>query len=82
MLDAYLAYLSAHPWHKRTFLKMSPEHLRTITDFIARNGGLTTEPFELAVNRLYIDQLEKPKKWKEISEFLSIYNTWRKTNKG
>lgn len=67
--------LKAHPWHKRTFAKLSSEELGLCLSFLEENAALPREEFEKAVNRMFLDSVVKPKRWTMVLELLSLSNT-------
>lgn len=60
------------PWYSRLAKKLTEKDLLKIDGFIAENGDLPIAEWEFKLNRLFLDQIEKPKNWALIMEFLMI----------
>lgn len=67
--------LRDHYWLKKSFKKLSKEEILLTREFIQDREHLNEEGFELAVNRMFLDQSVKPKNWIVISELLSNCNS-------
>lgn len=67
--------LAAHGWLKSVFKKLTAEERQIAEDFIRENDALDKGAFELRINRMFLDRLEKPKHWKEILELLTCANS-------
>ncbi len=67
--------LRAHPHHKKTLGKLGSSDRDVMLKFIKENATLSRDDFEMKVNRLFIDQTDKPPKWAYIMELLSIMNS-------
>lgn len=61
--------LQFHPWFKKAFKKLNDKEKKIALDFIANHNHLDKGSFELAINRMFLDQ-EKPKNWSIILELL------------
>lgn len=72
--EAFLR-LSDHAWLGKSYNKLTPEDERLCLDFIKANGYLDKDGFDKAVNRMFLDKVDKPKNWKIICELLSCANT-------
>lgn len=71
-----LSETQKHPFLKRLFKGMKSDDVSMIVNFIRESEGLEVNEFEKKINRLFIDKGDlKPRKWKEISEVLSVVNT-------
>lgn len=67
-----------HPWiGKKLMNRLSFEDKEIILKFLDENLSLDPSQFELKINRLWMDQKDKPKRWKEILEILSNMNSKR-----
>jgi len=66
--------LATHPWLKKCHAKLTDDEKRLATDFITANDSLNKSQFEMAVNRMFIDQKNKPKRYAIILELLSCAN--------
>jgi len=64
-----------HPMISRLHKRLKIEEKLMIHDFIMDFGEMNNEQFEIKINRLFLDQTEKPKHWKEILEVLSCINS-------
>lgn len=64
-----------HPWFKKLVLKLSASDKDMITKFIAEKDHLTKADFEFAINRIFLDKKDKPKKYKEILDVLCCVNS-------
>jgi hypothetical protein len=73
-LAAYRS-IQSHPWLGRSWQKLSETDRQAVLSFIEAFKDLDIGPFELKINRLFLDQPEKPRRWKEISEILTCINT-------
>lgn len=73
-LAAFKAY-EKHAWLGRVFRKLSPEEMQIAVGFFEKNAALSKGDFEYAVNRAFLDQVEKPKHYKEILELLTCANS-------
>ena len=67
---AKLKALESHAWFGRVYKKLSQADLRLCVEFIAANEGLDAGAFEKAVHRMFLDKLDKPRRWVEITELL------------
>lgn len=65
--------LKTHPWFKRLFKRVKPEHEQLILSFIAANDCLNKNDFEAAVNRMFLDK-PKPKNYEIVLELLANAN--------
>jgi hypothetical protein len=73
-IQAFEAY-QAHPWLKKVYRKLTVEELSFVFAFLKENAGLDKGAFELKVNRLFLDQPNKPKHYREILELLTCSNS-------
>jgi len=74
-----LTELKSHPWLGRLFKKLTKSDEHLINDFISKNIGLDKSSFEIEINRLFLDK-ERPKRFNEICEILSCFNSRRFTS--
>lgn len=77
-LKKNLKELEIHPWLKRLFQKLTKEDRERINKFIDTYGDDSPVGFEIRLNRLFMDQPEKPKRWKETMEILTNLNSMTK----
>jgi hypothetical protein len=50
------------------------DEIKLMADFICKNHSCDKGEFELRVNRMFLDNPSKPKRWAEIMEILSSCN--------
>lgn len=62
-----------HPWLKKSYKKLNVEELQIAENFITKNATTKKDEFELAVNRMFLNQ-SKTKHWSIIVELLSCCN--------
>lgn len=67
--------LGQHPWLSRVYNKLKPAELQLAREFIIAQGEASKGAFELAVNRLFLGGVEKPKNWTRILELLTCANS-------
>lgn len=72
-----LEEIAIHPWHKRIWGKLGEIDRLFIERFALEHFSKDRNAFEMKVNRVFMDQPEKPKRWKEILEVLTVYNSRR-----
>jgi hypothetical protein len=71
-----IAYISTHPWIKKSFAKLNKADIDFIIAFF--NRDITNRDDAMLIcNRLFMDQVNKPKNWKIISELISCGITFR-----
>lgn len=75
--ERFERYISNHAHYKKLWRTLKLPDLVIITSFIENNSHLEKDSFEYKLNRLFLDKIEKPKKWSLIMEFLSTFNNWR-----
>lgn len=63
--------LRKHPVINKMFKKLTKSELQFCTDFIMECSDLTDAQFIAKANRLFIDQKEKPRNWKDIADLMS-----------
>ncbi len=63
-----------HGWLKRIYKKLSAKDLELAEQFILEKDSLDQNEFEMAVNRMFLDQPSKPPKWTLICELLANSN--------
>ena len=66
---------STHAWFKRVFKRLSKEEIRLAENTLIANDFKDRDAFESFCNRLFLDEANKPKHWKEIVELLSNANS-------
>jgi len=62
--------LSKHAWFKRVWKKLNDTDIEFSLNWIREHDHLNKSEFEFAVNRMFLDAKDKPKRWVEISELL------------
>lgn len=67
--------LKNHAWLGKQYKKLTKNDIKLATVFIKEKNHLSKNDFELAVNRMFLDNSNKPKNWKIISELLCCTNT-------
>jgi hypothetical protein len=67
--------LKTHPWLSKAFIKLSKQEIQIATEFIHSNQLLSKGDFEFAVNRMFLDQANKPKNYSIILELLTCCNS-------
>lgn len=67
--------LKTHPWLSRIYARLRGEDVAYARDFLGRHTALAKGDFESAVNRMFMDNPAKPKRWKEIQELLLCANS-------
>ena len=66
--------MTQYPYAKHA-QKMTAREREIVTTFIAENDALYRGAFELKVNRMFLNQPEKPKRWVTICELLTVANS-------
>jgi hypothetical protein len=69
-----LGELPGHPWLSRVWSRLTTQEIATIVAVLAEHQALEYGPFEMMVNRLYLDR-PRSGHWKEISELLTCLNS-------
>lgn len=64
-----------HAWLKKSYSKLSNTSIELAEDFLRINESLNKDDFEFKVNRLFLDNSNKPKEWVVITELLSNSNS-------
>lgn len=59
-------------WYGRLIQKLRPIEVGYVTQFIQLNQHLGLSEWEMAVNRMFIDKPDKPKRWTLIMEILTV----------
>lgn len=72
---AHFESLKEHAWHGRVFGKLTEDEVRRARAFLDANEALSKGDFELAVNRMFLDDPKRPKYWAIISELLLCSNS-------
>jgi hypothetical protein len=72
--DQFHSYKN-HPWLCRVFKKLTKADVLFCETYLAENDHLTKDDFQLKVNRLFMDDRNPPKAWKEIKELLTCTNS-------
>lgn len=65
------AALASHPWHAKRLAKLRPPERAFAESFIAAHGGASADDWQLRVNRLFLDDPQKPKNWTLIIDLLA-----------
>lgn len=73
----HLNWASSHPWFERLYLKLKKDDIKIMVDFLEMNLNLNKGDFEFKLNRLFLYNPNKSKRWKEISELLMVINSNR-----
>lgn len=60
-----------HPWNHRLFKKISKSDIQIIEDFFNSQNESDKDKYFYNLNRFFLDNPDKPKNWKFISEILS-----------
>lgn len=64
--------LSAHPFYRKLFVRLTQNEKDVISKFLTENKHLPDEAFFTQVDYLFLYTQNKPKNWAIISEVLSI----------
>ncbi len=64
-----------HAWLKKPFSRLNKAELDMALSFIDSNDHLDKGSFEYAINRMFLDNPDKPKHFKEILELLTCANS-------
>lgn len=72
--DFFMA-LKEHAWLLKSFARLSAKEVSICLTFIVENDHLDKGEFEMKINRMFLDKIEKPKHWKEMSELLTCANS-------
>lgn len=67
--------LATHPWLGRVYKKLTIKERLQCEVFLVLHTGSDKDRFELAVNRMFLDDPEKPKHYKEMLELLTCANS-------
>lgn len=73
-LEALQIKCKQYPYQKSA-KKMTEAEFDQIIEFIEDNDYLGHLEFEYAVNRMFLNQLTKPKNWVIMTELLTVCNT-------
>lgn len=65
-----------HSWFNKIWLKLSKQEIALCEEFICKNKDLDKTAFEMAVNRMFLEQNQKPKNWTIICELLTCSNSF------
>lgn len=63
--------LSNHPWFGRIYAKLTAPALIMALAFLEDNKDLSGDDFAFKVNRMFLDQPNKPKGWQIIMDLLT-----------
>ena len=74
--------IGSHPYLKKSFLKLKQDDINFCIKFINDFDSFGNDDFESKINRIFMDNDNKPKNFKIICEMLSCTNTIYKTKKG
>lgn len=64
-----------HPWLGRLHTQLSAREDALARQFICDHDHLDVGPFELAVNRMFVDRPNRPRRWTIIMELLTCVNS-------
>lgn len=64
-----------HPWLRKLYNKLKKEEILICYKFIKTNELLNQSDFEIAINRMFLDNKNKPKNYTLILELLSCANS-------
>jgi hypothetical protein len=67
--------LQNHPWLKKSWGKLKTVEREIARQFLNENAQLDRGQFEFKVNRMFLDQPNKPKNWTIILELLANANS-------
>lgn len=70
----YLTSKKGHPHYGKLFKRLAGDEVAEILDFIGKHEHFNKAEFEFAVNRMHLDQPNKPKNWTIIQELLLVAN--------
>lgn len=65
----------AHPWLSKVYRKLGKGDLEICEKFIFAHDALGKGEFEFAINRMFLDQPIKPRRFPEILEILTCMNS-------
>lgn len=71
--------LKVDHWYKPLILRLREKELNLTVDFIRNNSGLTIGEWEMAINRMFLGVLNKPKNWTLIMEILTVIGKEKKS---
>lgn len=63
--------LANHAWQGRVFKMLSADDIKRCHDFLDIHQQLSHDQFIMRVNRMFLDQPDKPKTWTIILELLT-----------
>jgi tagatose-1,6-bisphosphate aldolase len=66
--------LEKHAWYSRIFSKLNSSDIIFCLEFIRENDHFNSNDFAEAVNTAFLDNPNKPKNWKYITELLACTN--------
>lgn len=72
MKTANLLKLKDSPFYGRLFKKLTDKDLKFCTEFCEQNSGLSKDQWYFKINRLGLDQADKPKNLNVICEILQV----------
>lgn len=67
--------LQTDAWYRRVFKRLRAPDVEFCREFIAKNDALDIHDFEMRVNRLFIDDRNRPKAGSFMVELLASANT-------
>lgn len=62
--------LRTHAWHGKVFAKLKKSEVEQCQTFLRENESLDIVTYEQKVQRMFLDQSEKPKNWTVMNELL------------
>ena len=66
--------LTDHTWYKNYFAKLSQTDILSMRAFCKKHAGLSVPDFARKVDLMYDGVVDKPKRWKDITELLHVIN--------
>jgi len=66
--------LNTHPWYSKYIPKLKQTEILFIQHFIESNNQLDRNDFQYKINRLFIDDSNRPKNHPLITEILTVIN--------
>lgn len=67
--------LESHPFLDRLFKRLSKNEIQLALEFLDSTATLGKNEFIPAMNSLFLDIKDRPKRWKEITELLNCANS-------
>lgn len=66
--------LADHPWYRKQYTSLKKEEVAVIVNFIEASAHLSFGDYALAVERMFLDKPNKPKRWALLQELALVSN--------